>query len=88
MALPESALVPAPLAARMSRTLQSLPVGMRDEFRGRVAARIESGQLVQEALSSLLMEAFARTQSIDCFSLLYELSHRQDRKSTRLNSSH
>jgi hypothetical protein len=23
------------------------------------------------------MEAFARTRSIDCFSLLYELSHRQ-----------
>src|SRR5262245_11719653 len=77
-ALPDSAhLVPAPFAARLTRALQTLPVGMRDEFRQRVAARITSGQLFQEALSSLLMEAFARTQSIDCFSLLYELSHRQ-----------
>ena len=77
-ALPESAhLLPAPFAAKLTRTLQSLPVGMRDEFRERVAARITSGQMFQEALSSLLMEAFARTRSIDCFSLLYELSHRQ-----------
>src|SRR5262245_41297199 len=77
-ALPDSAhLVPAPFAARLTRALQTLPVGMRDEFRQRVAARITSGQLFQEGLASLLMEAFARTQSIECFSLLYELCHRQ-----------
>lgn len=69
--------IPAPVNARLASAFASLPVGMRDEFRDRCAELRERAQLSQEALASLLMEAFSRTQSLECFSLLYELCHRQ-----------
>jgi RNA polymerase sigma factor (sigma-70 family) len=78
LTLPESAQVALhSVVSRLPRALQSLPVGMRDEFRRRFAALGPEGHPAQEGLASLLMEAFARTRSIECFSLLYELSHRQ-----------
>jgi RNA polymerase sigma factor (sigma-70 family) len=69
--------VPEPVLSRLAATLQSLPPGMRGEFRSRVARLREEGNLTQEVLASLLMEAFSRTQDLECFSLLYELCHRQ-----------
>jgi RNA polymerase sigma factor (sigma-70 family) len=76
--LPASAhLSTATVNAKLPRAFQSLPIGMRDEFRKRAAALDADSHLYQEGLASLLMEGFARTQSIDCFSLLYELCHRQ-----------
>ncbi len=72
-----SGAIPALVTSRLPAAFASLPVGMRDEFRDRSAALREQGQLSPEALASLLMEAFTRTQNLDCFSLLYELCHRQ-----------
>ena len=69
--------VPPAVVARLGSTFQSLPTVLRREFRDRVAKLREQEHLTQEALASLLMEAFARTHSLDCFSLLYELCHRQ-----------
>jgi RNA polymerase sigma-70 factor (ECF subfamily) len=69
--------IPVVVSQRLAATFASLPAGMREEFRDRSAALTEQGQLSPEALASLLMEAFTRTQNIDCFSLLYELCHRQ-----------
>lgn len=79
--------IPAVVSQRLAATFASLPVGMREEFRDRSAGLSaggvsaggvrEQGHLSPEALASLLMEGFTRTQSIDCFSLLYELCHRQ-----------
>jgi RNA polymerase sigma factor (sigma-70 family) len=69
--------VPATVAARLGPAFQALPAGMREQFRDRLA-RLRSEQRVShESIASLLMEAFARTQDLDCFSLLYELCHRQ-----------
>jgi len=70
-------LVPPAVSARLDATLASLPSGLRRELRARSARLRDGGRLTQEALASLLMEAFARTQNLDCFSLLYELCHRQ-----------
>jgi RNA polymerase sigma-70 factor (ECF subfamily) len=72
-----SSLVPESLQARILPAIRSLPAGARREFRERIARLRGSGGPSVEALASLLMEAFARTQSLDCFSLLYELCHRQ-----------
>lgn len=69
--------IPAVVNSRLPAAFAGLPVGMRDEFRDRSAALRQQGQLSPEALASLLMEAFTRTQNLDCFSLLYELCHRQ-----------
>ena len=69
--------IPAAVSHRLPAAFAALPVGMRDEFRDRVAGLRSSSQLSPEALASLLMEAFTRTQNLDCFSLLYELCHRQ-----------
>lgn len=69
--------VPSAVLARLAPTLQTLPTPMRGEFRQRVDAMVAGGHLSHESLASLLMEAFSRTQNIDCFSLLYELCHRQ-----------
>ena len=76
VATPASAIPPSVLA-RLAPTLQSLPPGLRTELKDRAASLRAAGHLTQEALASLLMEAFARTQNIECFSLLYELCHRQ-----------
>jgi hypothetical protein len=63
-ALPDSAhLLPAPFAAKLERTLQSLPVGMKEEFRERVAARIGLGALVAQALIVAPSEWLARVQA-------------------------
>src|SRR5262245_53186882 len=64
-----SAAVPSTVLARLAPTLQSLPPGLRTELKDRAASLSASGHLTQEALASLLMEAFARTQNIECFSL-------------------
>lgn len=72
-----AATIPATVMARLGGTLQSLPVGMRSQFKSRVASLRTEERLTPEVLASLLMEAFARTQNLDCFELLYDLCHRQ-----------
>ncbi len=77
IALDVAGELPQSVNARLAKTFQSLPAGMRDSFRDRLAKLREDGRLTQEVLASLLMEAFARTRNLDCFSVLYDLCHRQ-----------
>jgi RNA polymerase sigma-70 factor (ECF subfamily) len=69
--------VPTSVSSRLAPAFATLPSGMRDEFRGRLKELRAQDHLSQEVLASLLMEGFARTQNLECFSLLYELCHRQ-----------
>ncbi len=77
MAADALSVIPVAVSSKLPAAWASLPVGMREEFRDKFAALSSQGHLTQEVLASLLMEGFARTQNLDCFSLLYELCHRQ-----------
>ena len=70
-------LVPPAVTSRLRPVFATFPAGMREDFARRLDEVPADRPLSQEAVASLLMEGFARTQNLDCFSLLYELCHRQ-----------
>lgn len=69
--------IPTSVMSRLDGTFKSLPSGLRTQFRSQFATLRSEERLTPEVLASLLMEAFARTQNLDCFELLYDLCHRQ-----------
>ena len=65
------------LASRIRDALGGLDAESARNFLSDLDQLEERGGVSAEALASLLMEVFARTRSIDVFSLLYEVTHRQ-----------